>query len=75
MRKLEPIPKKVDVESDSNPISKEAFLVRMENIFYSSGKDVEGCHGAMDDLMCEVLRSLGYGDGVDVFEAAEKWYA
>ena len=62
-------------DSEVTPISKEAFLVRMKNIFYSSGKDVEECHAAMDDLMCEVLRSLGYGDGVDVFEAAEKWYA
>ncbi len=37
--------------------------------------DTEADHGRADDLMCELLRSLGYGEGVDAFEAMDKWYA
>ena len=37
--------------------------------------DYELFHISADDLMCEILRGLGYGDGVDFFEAHEKWYA
>jgi hypothetical protein len=55
------------------PITPEEFRNRMETI--SENYDVECGHSDMDDLMCEVLRSLGYGEGVDIFEKAEKWYA
>ena len=37
--------------------------------------DEEDAHMEMDDLMCDLLRSLGYGDGVDIFENTDKWYA
>lgn len=37
--------------------------------------DEEDAHVEMDDLMCDLLRSLGYGDGVSIFENANKWYS
>lgn len=37
--------------------------------------DVEDVHFDMDVLMMEVLRSLGYGEGVDIFDETDKWYA
>ena len=37
--------------------------------------DLEQFHSDADDLMCEILRNLGYGDGVDFFENHERWYA
>ena len=37
--------------------------------------DEEYGHAEMDDLMCDLLRSLGYGDGVDIFENTDKWYS
>lgn len=37
--------------------------------------DKEYSHVDMDELMCKLLRELGYGEGVDIFEKAEKWYA
>lgn len=37
--------------------------------------DEEDAHMEMDDLMLDLLRSLGYGDGVDIFENTNKWYA
>ena len=37
--------------------------------------DKEDRHRVMDRLMCDLLRKLGYGDGIDVFEKTSKWYA
>lgn len=37
--------------------------------------DTETAHANADDLMCRVLRELGYGEGVDIFESTPKWYA
>lgn len=37
--------------------------------------DPEYVHGEMDDLLCEVLESLGYGEGVEIFRNTYKWYA
>lgn len=65
---------------DTPAMTPEEFKERMNEIkpdpsnnFYNY--DVETSHSKMDDLMCELLRSLGYGEGIDIFEAAEKWYA
>lgn len=37
--------------------------------------DEEQTHITMDCLMCDLLRSLGYGEGIDIFENTPKWYA
>lgn len=37
--------------------------------------DTEDRHIAGDSLMQEVLTQLGYGEGADVFEEFDKWYA
>ena len=42
---------------------------------FAADTDTEMAHAAMDDLMCLLLRELGYGAAVDVFENANKWYA
>lgn len=31
-------------------------------------------HQLADEDMCDVLTALGYGDGVAIFKAMEKWY-
>jgi len=55
------------------------FLTKMNQIFgrdkdgYSP--DTEEAHVFADDLMCELLKSLGYGAGIEIFEKAGKWYA
>ena len=41
----------------------------------AENRDKEERHEAMDDLMCEVLREAGYGEGIDIFEDTAKWYA
>ena len=37
--------------------------------------DEEDAHVLADALMCEILRELGYGEGVDIFLNMSKWYA
>jgi hypothetical protein len=37
--------------------------------------DPEVAHGDADDVLCELLRSLGFNEVVDVWEKAPKWYA
>lgn len=37
--------------------------------------DTESDHAKADDLMCKVLKELGYIGGVKVFETMMKWYA
>lgn len=37
--------------------------------------DDEGRHKKADDLLCKVLKSLGYEKGVEIYESIGKWYA
>lgn len=51
------------------------FAERMREIASQYAKDIEVCHAEMDKLMCETLRNVGYGEGVDIFENTDKWWA
>lgn len=51
------------------------FAARMREIIDTSVGDEENIHVAMDDLMVELLTSLGYGEGCKVFTDQPKWYA
>ncbi len=51
------------------------FAVTMASIKYEFGDDQEAAHLKMDNLMGEILRGLGYGAGVEIFESQDKWYA
>ena len=46
-----------------------------EKMIAAQSADAEVAHSKMDELMCELLRELGYGSGVDVFDYQERWYA
>lgn len=37
--------------------------------------DAEDAHRAMDSIMCELLISLGYEEGIEIFCSTPKWYA
>lgn len=37
--------------------------------------DPETCHMAADDILCELLVSLGYEDVVAEYDVIGKWYA
>lgn len=53
----------------------EEFAVRMKEIMNEFDGDEELCHVYMDGCMCNLLTELGYGEGVDIFVSADKWYA
>ena len=46
----------------------EKFKLEMNELATSGNLDKEYRHRRMDALICEVLRSIGYDDGIDVFE-------
>jgi hypothetical protein len=37
--------------------------------------DTEAAHGNADDILCELLKSLGYEDVVEEWYKVKKWYA
>lgn len=51
----------------------EEFKEQMEDIWKNNNP--EDGHIYADDLMCEILCRLGYGDGIDVFRKQYKWYS
>lgn len=59
-------------EQQARVIGPEEFAERMRDLLEG---DPENDHIQADELMCETLRRLGYGKGVDLFAAAGKWYS
>lgn len=53
----------------------DEFREKMIEIANKAEYDPEKSHGQDDDLMCEILTDIGYGEGVKVFEEMDKWYA
>ena len=56
----------------------EEFAERMKRIREDDDNiylDWEGSHIAADNLICELLRELGYQKGVEIFEDMPKWYS
>lgn len=54
-------------------ISFDEFEAKMADIF--KNEDTETAHMNADELMCEVLKMVGYSKGVKVFTENEKWYS
>ena len=54
----------------------DEFYKRMADIYGDSDYyDIEEGHLRADELICDVLKSLGYEKGIELFENADKWYA
>ncbi len=51
----------------------EEFLQKLQEL-YGEGQDPERFHGEADDLIVELLKQLGYGEGAEFFDKCEKWY-
>ena len=51
------------------------FAEKMWRIKVDQDSTPEYRHIDADDLICELLKELGYGDGVRYFEDMEKWYS
>ena len=41
---------------------------------YEVERNKETTHEMMDDLLCEVLKDLGYEEGIDIFTKHPKFY-
>lgn len=53
--------------------STKGFASEMRRI--DRDNNTEMAHILADELMCKLLRELGYGEGVDIFEEMYKWYS
>ena len=51
----------------------EEFEQKMQEL--NKDCDTAVAHEDMDDLMCEILISLGYEKGVEIFKKKHKWCA
>lgn len=58
-------------------MTKEEFKERAQKIFdENEGYAGEGRHMQVDRLMEECLRSLGYGEGIDIMDKmSDFWYS
>ena len=59
-------------------IKEEEFYEAMKKIsneLHDIYYDKERIHIEMDNLMCELLTTLGYGRAIEIFKSTPKWYA
>ena len=59
--------------SEGDIMSPKEFTEKMKALAEKYGE--EEFHIAADRLMGDLLTSIGYGEGVDVFEKTSKWYS
>jgi hypothetical protein len=53
----------------------EEAAAKMREIFSGTDYNIGAAHLEADELLCQILRELGYGEAVQIFEDADKWYA
>lgn len=51
------------------------YLAKMEKARGENDGDWEYLHSEYDAVLCELLRELGYGRVVDIWNDTPKWYA
>jgi hypothetical protein len=55
-------------------MTSDEFKSEMERISQSDDGTSSDPHIAADELMCDLLESLGYGKGVEIFRSITRWY-
>ena len=58
-----------------SPTEFETHMLDIKKTFIDKEFNLEDCHMEMDSYILEVMESLGYKAGVDVFRTTPKWYA
>lgn len=53
----------------------EEFKTEMKKILEQYEDDEEMFHVAADNYICSVMETLGFEEGIKIFENADKWYA
>ena len=56
-------------------ITPEMLVEIFREILLAERGDTEALHFRLDSAMVTLLRELGYGEAMDMFEEAPKWYA
>lgn len=54
-------------------MTREEVLKKLKEA--QDNRDTEMAHGDADDLLCDLLKSLGYEDVVTEYKRVDKWYA
>ena len=62
--------RKIELDSDDPRGSALKLLKEIQGDW-----DTEIAHSDADDVLCEMLKALGYSDVVDEYEKVNKWYA
>ena len=57
------------------PMTPDEFKETMQKIADIEPLGDVHAHITADNLMCQLLRTLGYSEGVEIFENMEKWYS
>ena len=52
---------------------REEYITRMREC--AENGDIEAAHSDADDILCEVLKDLGYEDLITLYHDVRKWYA
>ena len=65
----------IDNDDDNNILYPDIFAAEMQNITENPDWDTENIHIHMDNLMSALLRKLGYGKAMDIYDKEMKWYA
>lgn len=63
---------------NNTPMTPEEFKQAMADArrkFDEDKYDEEDVHIKMDNIMCDLLVSLGYGEGIDIFDNTPMWYS
>ena len=60
-------------DKKASPLTPAQFKDKMKHA--AKLNDLDARHKRMDELMCRQLTALGFGDGIEAFTTADKWYA
>lgn len=58
----------IDDDDDNSILYPDIFAAEMQNITENPDWDAENIHIYMDNLMSSLLRKLGYGKAMDIFD-------
>jgi hypothetical protein len=59
--------------SDLKPISREDAVFALKAL--QTGGDIEIEHAEADEILCRLLKTLGFDEVVDEWWKIDKWYA
>lgn len=60
-------------KNDEDFMTPEEFETSMNLL--NMQRDTETFHRSADNLICEVMKTLGYEKGIEIFQKRHKWYS